>query len=164
MKIRAEWTGLNEMFATVNTLRKNVRNRVLRPAVSAGGQKVLTAMRRKCPVDKGTRKDGKPMRLLKRSLGKKIKTYPGGGTVIAIVGPMKGFRTQVGVRKRTGTPFYQDPANIGHLVEKGHGGPHPAPPHPFARPALEESKSAVLAVMAQKIGAGIEKEAQRAKK
>lgn len=26
----------------------------------------------------------------------------------------------------------------GHLVEFGHGGPHPAPPHPFVRPAIDE--------------------------
>jgi HK97 gp10 family phage protein len=26
-----------------------------------------------------------------------------------------------------------------HLVEYGHGGPHPAPPHPFFRPAVDET-------------------------
>jgi HK97 gp10 family phage protein len=30
-----------------------------------------------------------------------------------------------------------------HLVEFGHGGPHPAPPHPFFRPAWDEMKSEV---------------------
>ena len=27
-----------------------------------------------------------------------------------------------------------------HLVENGHGGPHPAPPHPFMRPAFDAEK------------------------
>ena len=26
--------------------------------------------------------------------------------------------------------------NVAHLVEYGHGGPHPAPPHPFFRPGI----------------------------
>jgi len=30
-----------------------------------------------------------------------------------------------------------------HLVEFGHGGPHPAPPHPFVRPAWDEMKERV---------------------
>ena len=30
-----------------------------------------------------------------------------------------------------------------HLVEYGHGGPHPAPPHPFFRPAWDEVKDSV---------------------
>lgn len=29
-----------------------------------------------------------------------------------------------------------------HLVEYGHGGPRPAPPHPFLRPALDKNISA----------------------
>ena len=30
-----------------------------------------------------------------------------------------------------------------HLVEYGHGGPHPAPAHPFVRPAWDEMKDEV---------------------
>lgn len=30
-----------------------------------------------------------------------------------------------------------------HLVEYGHGGPHPAPPHPFMRPAWDSIKDEV---------------------
>ena len=35
------------------------------------------------------------------------------------------------------------PAKIAHLVEFGHGGSNPAPPHPFMRPALDETQSEV---------------------
>jgi len=30
-----------------------------------------------------------------------------------------------------------------HLVEYGHGGPHPAPPHPFIRPAWDSIKDEI---------------------
>ncbi len=39
----------------------------------------------------------------------------------------------------------------GHLVEFGHGGPHPAPPHPFVRPAWDELEASVR----QNIKAGL---------
>jgi len=31
-----------------------------------------------------------------------------------------------------------------HLLEYGHGGPHPAPPHEFVRPAIDDRKGAAL--------------------
>lgn len=34
-----------------------------------------------------------------------------------------------------------------HLVEFGHGGPHPAPPHPYLRPAMESTKGQVLQII-----------------
>lgn len=38
-----------------------------------------------------------------------------------------------------------------HLVEFGHGGPHPAGPHPFLRPALDAVRSAAVALMGAEI-------------
>lgn len=38
-----------------------------------------------------------------------------------------------------------------HLVEMGHGGPHPAPPHPFLRPAFDAMRSAAEAVVGREI-------------
>lgn len=34
-----------------------------------------------------------------------------------------------------------------HLVEYGHGGPHPAPPHPFFRPAWDEVRGSVTSAV-----------------
>jgi HK97 gp10 family phage protein len=34
--------------------------------------------------------------------------------------------------------------SIAHLVEFGHGGPHPAKEHPFMRPAFEENKPGLI--------------------
>ena len=41
-----------------------------------------------------------------------------------------GYRVTVGVHRADGGAKYASP------VEFGHGGPHPAPPHPFIRPAF----------------------------
>lgn len=46
-----------------------------------------------------------------------------------------------------------------HLVEFGHGGPHPAPAHPFVRPTVDKFKSEyprlVTAALREKLGATI---------
>lgn len=47
-------------------------------------------------------------------------------------GPAVGF---AGIRPRK--------APHAHLVEFGHGGPHPAPPHPFVRPAWDGCREEV---------------------
>lgn len=40
---------------------------------------------------------------------------------------------------------YTDP--VAHLVEEGHGGPSPAPAHPFLRPAFEAKKAEATEIM-----------------
>ena len=42
-----------------------------------------------------------------------------------------GYHVMVGVHRKDGGAEYANP------VEFGHGGPHPAPPHPFVRPAFD---------------------------
>ena len=42
-----------------------------------------------------------------------------------------GYSVTVGVHRADGGAEYANP------VEFGHGGPHPAPPHPFVRPAFD---------------------------
>ena len=42
-----------------------------------------------------------------------------------------GYRVTVGIHRKDGGAAYGNP------VEFGHGGPHPAPPHPFARPEFD---------------------------
>jgi HK97 gp10 family phage protein len=50
------------------------------------------------------------------------------------------------------------PRNYAHLVEFGHGGPHPAPAHPFMRPAFDEGKAAAIQAVADKIRLDVEEE------
>lgn len=45
----------------------------------------------------------------------------------------------------------------GHLVEFGHGGPHPAPAHPFVRPAWDGIKDEVKRNIEAGLGRTVEK-------
>lgn len=47
-----------------------------------------------------------------------------------------------------------------HLVEFGHGGPHPAPPHPFMRPAIDANSSRAIEMMKAGFTEIIEKHAK----
>lgn len=38
-------------------------------------------------------------------------------------------------------------AHHAHLVEFGHGGPHPAPPHPYMRPALMSQRPVIQKII-----------------
>jgi HK97 gp10 family phage protein len=44
-----------------------------------------------------------------------------------------------------------------HLVEFGHAGPHPAPPHPFMRPAIEKNRASTRNIIANGVGDIIKK-------
>lgn len=54
-----------------------------------------------------------------------------------------------GIRPRT--------APHGHLVEFGHEGPHPAPPHPFVQPAWADTKGEVKQILEGGLKKTIEK-------
>jgi HK97 gp10 family phage protein len=61
-----------------------------------------------------------------------------------------GFRVTVGVHKEEGaTVAYANP------VESGHGGPHPAPPHPFVKPAFDVAKDEAYAALRDRLRAAL---------
>ncbi len=151
LKVRIE--GLQEIREKLQILkRQSTRNKVMRRALTAATKPVLESMRDRCPTGQH--------QILRRALGRITKTYRG-STIVVILGVRRGFKTLVGFRK-TGKhafqPVYEDPALIAHLVERGHGGPHPAPPHPFARPAWDEHKSRVPGAVAAEAWKGIKEE------
>lgn len=153
--------GLQQFAGALAALDDRTRRRVLQPAVRAGAQVVLAAVRKTCPVEVGTDELSRARAgLLKKSLGKVVRSYRGGDTVAGVVGPQTGFKRVVGTRRRgpnAGRPVTYDPARTAHLVELGHGGPHPAPAHPFLAPAVATSKAAAEAAVADKIRDGLEK-------
>jgi HK97 gp10 family phage protein len=63
----------------------------------------------------------------------------------SLTGPALAF---AGIRPRK--------APHAHLVEYGHAGPHPAPPHPFVRPAWDESRDEVERNIAAGLGKIVE--------
>jgi len=103
LKINARIEGLEELQAVLRTLPGKISRRVMRPALSAEGTKVVQATRQKVPQETG---------LLKKSLGKKVKTYTDTNAVVAIVGPRSGFRQIIDGRPK-------NPVKYAHLVEFG---------------------------------------------
>jgi HK97 gp10 family phage protein len=66
---------------------------------------------------------------LKRSIMSKV--YDDYAAAVAIIGINYGI------------------THVAHLVEFGHGGPHPAPAHPFFRPAWDANKTQIVASVKQ---------------
>lgn len=136
--------GDKELAAIIRTLPDKVQRKLLRRAVTKGSTPVLRRAKQLAPRRSG---------LLRRSLKRKIKTYKG-GVVVAVIGPDKNVSGVVGKRKHT-------PGKIAHLVEYGHGGKHPAPPHAFLEPALESTKAQAVAIMEDTLRQGIISEASK---
>lgn len=92
----------------------------------------LAAMQRMAPVKEGT---------LRRALKKgKVLTRKGGGGYTIKIGSQKG-----------------DDAYYAGWVEFGHGGPHPAGPHPFMRPAYDETKDQAYGIIRDRLKLEIDK-------
>ena len=117
--------GDKELEKVFRTLGDRVQRRVTRQAVNAAATPVLRSARAKAPNRSG---------LTKKSLGKKVKTYPQSGHVVALVGPKTNVVGEVDGKKHW-------PAKIAHLVEGGHinSDGSTTAPHPFMRPAFDES-------------------------
>lgn len=168
VEVRFDFRGV---LLKLEALKRGVRNRLLRKALRAGSRPLVVAARALVPVRRKVKGSNvTPQKLLKKSLGVKIKTYKGGGIVVAVVGA-RSKKTQIGTRVRgphKGQPVYENPANIAHLVEKGHavglkkgtgfisaavrrvrmaarkltGGGARVPEHPFLDPAIQKAAGA----------------------
>lgn len=94
---------------------------------------------------------------LKRSLGASLNKSTGEGRV----GIRRGFNlaiagTNGSALHRHGARLHV-PTKIGHLVEFGHGGSHPAKAHPFMRPAYKAEEGPFLE-RCRRAGAEIERQ------
>jgi hypothetical protein len=143
----------SEVQTKLRYAKEKVAGKALKKGVGRGSTRILNSAKARAPVDTtshGVTEKG----LYKKSLGKKVKAYRNGMTVVAVIGPRLGFKRPMGIRKRgkhKGEAFYQDPANIAHLVEYGHGGPAPAPAYPHLRPAVDCNKEAVMEDIAEAV-------------
>lgn len=162
MQASVKVTGLQDAFDQLHTLVAKVQKAILRKAMNKAGSIVLKEMKKHAPVEVGRDELSRARaKTLKKSLGKKVKSYAKKGVVIVVVGPRRGFRKQVGVRKRgnnVGQPVYYDPSKTSHLVEKGTS--HAAA-KPFARPARDNTEQKVFDAIVQTIQEGLEQEKGR---
>ncbi len=156
--VRANLSGTKELLAGMEDMKQAMKNKILRPAVNAMAGIFLKGAKAKCKS-----------KLIRKSLGRKVKTYKNGP--VGIVGPRKGFATVVNGEK-------VDPANIAHLLEGGRGpvavkkasilAGHgqfwgqqvgPAAAQPFLRPAYDEGKGQAIQEATTKIQEGVAKQA-----
>lgn len=79
----------------------------------------------------------------------RVKTGNLRGAIFASRGDENRSSVLVGVNFRK--------APHAHLVEFGHGGPHPAPPYPFMRPAVESNAGRVEKIFRDGFGRILEK-------
>jgi HK97 gp10 family phage protein len=117
----------------------------MRLALTKAARPMLRKARSLAPKESG---------LLKKSLKMKIITDTRNSRVIALIGPDRNVSGTHNGQKR-------QPSRYAHLVELGHGGPHPASPHPFLRPAYESEKGTTEAIFSREIGPAIERRAEQ---
>ena len=136
--MRMQLSGDITLLHRFHQLPPKMQKKYGRRGVAKAARQLVKGAKARAPVRTGQ---------LKKSLGFRPRTYK--GTVLAIVGPRRGFATTDETGKK------HDPARIAHLVEMGHGGPRPAPPHPFLRPAMDELAPTMAATIARELQAGL---------
>lgn len=121
MAINFHVTGDKALKAALERLEKKVAKQSVRKAVNKTARKALKAAKAAVPVDTGT---------LKKSLAVKSKTLRN-GTILAFVGPRRGFKVDKKTKVRTMTKFARvkqlssgrvivmNPTKYSHLVEFG---------------------------------------------
>lgn len=112
VELREDITQMADMLRSSGSNGSRACNWILQ----AAAQPVLEQMVRNASTDP------------KRRTGKLVGSLKIGSVVRKRSG---GYRVTVGVHRKDGGAEYANP------VEFGHGGPHPAPPHPFVRPAFD---------------------------
>lgn len=138
--------GDKALERVLRSLPEKVQRKVTRRAVTKAATPIVKAARTKAPRDSGA---------LAKAINKKIKTYTGTQTVVAIIGP--DTKTQVQYKGKTRRPaYYAHLAHDGHITATGEH----VPGNPFLRNAAEEQKPAALQTLKTEMGAGIIKEAQ----
>ena len=137
--------GVQQLLKNLEQFSQTIQRRIVRKAVSAGSTPMLQAVKAAAPRETG---------LLKKSIGRKVKTYRNSGVVLVIIGPRSGFRTVIDDKPR-------NPLMYAHLVEFGTS---KAPAKPFMRPAFQAMKQTAQNIIRQKLAEEIEKEAKKLKK
>lgn len=156
-------TGTKTVARKYAKAAKNITsNHIGIVALSAGGGILKTAMALQAPKDTGL-------------LAKSMVVKPGRSKVpnrrVVVIGPRS---LRVAMRKAKSGNWrrvskkklaegdagvrYMNPGKYAHLVEFGHGGKRPAPPHPFMRPAFDSTASAAAKKIETKLWELLDKE------
>jgi len=123
-RMRLELTGDKALMRKLETLASTTQRAAVRPAANYAWTPVNKAAKRKAPVDTGA---------LKKSIGKKAKTYGGSGVVWVGVGARVGEEYV----KTDDRGYKRKPWKYLHIVEWGSADQQA---QPFLRPAFDENK------------------------
>jgi HK97 gp10 family phage protein len=161
--------GIDDVLKTLRVLPSRVESKVTARAVMAGASPILESARANAERIRDT---GLLSKSIKARRAKKRR-----GSALVVIGPThmkRAFRRTAkgrlrGVGKKAAASrasqgeklIYRDPGNYGHLVELGHGGPHPAPPKPFLRPAFDARVQESIARIQKKLVDGTLEEIRR---
>jgi HK97 gp10 family phage protein len=149
---KAQIIGDRGLIRALEHMKQSSARKIMRPAINRGLTLVNKEAKRRAP--KGAHGQ------LKRAIGKKMTRTKGKDRVSGMVYVRWGFEIK---KKGSKKGRMHNPAKIAHLVEFGHGGPHPAPPHPFLRPALSAKQSQVKTEVTSKARERLAKEAAKAR-
>lgn len=138
--------GHKKLQRKLARLAAAAQRRIVRPAVRKALSPINKAAKRNCPTE---------TKLLRKSIGSKVKVYRYSGVVWGGVGPRTGFKRQVTVGGRS---EWRNPTKYAHLVEYG---TRHSPAQPFLRPALDVERPRALGILASEVKARLEKEARR---
>ncbi len=163
--IKGELTGLDDVLRNLQGVKRSVRNRALRTAITKVSRRMAAAAKAK--VEKRTG-------LLKKSLGFKVRTYKNRSVVAGVIGPKTGMKQTVTLPD--GTTEVEDPSKIAHFVEKGRQavsiktarvlsngtvffGRHvrAVPARPFLRPAFDAAKGYALGIIREEVAKAVAK-------
>ena len=123
-----ELDGFDEFRSELTQMAARAGDQATNRALRAGARPIFEDMRRQAQIDPRMRTE-RLYRSLK--IGRVGKTSRKGDYKT-----MK--RISIGAYERDQTEM-GGYAPHAHLVEYGHGGPRPAPPHPFVRPAYDRN-------------------------
>lgn len=126
-------SGFADVASDLIRLAEKTSGETTNRALKAGAKIVFKEMRRQATIDPKKRTG---------NLYKSIKT----GKVMKTVRHTQ-YATEKYIKIGTKEEALGGYAPHAHLVEYGHGGPAPAPPHPFVRPAFDRKEGEAFAEM-----------------
>jgi len=149
------------MVASFAALDRSIQGRAIRYATDAAAGVIKQEMVSAAPVRSGATKRSILVRKVKvrggqkRVIGPSFKAYPLRRT--------KKGRVRVASKKTVSQAFGKHvPGRVAHLVEGGHGGPRPAPAHPWMGPAFRRSVKRAERKLQEKLWSEIRKGASHA--
>lgn len=127
-----ELKGFYDLENDLVTMAHMVDSTAVDAALNAGAKPILEEMQHQAQIDPKIR-TGNLYKSLKKSRVTRGRTRRGKGTKRVQIGAFEGRKAGL--------------APHAHLVEYGHGGPAPAPPHPFIRPSFDKRKDEAVEIM-----------------